>query len=1641
MPVDPNDFEPVGQPVNPSDFEPVQAAAQTQPQAVTQSAPVDPNDFEPVPSGQPTTATQSATATQPNNLDFSPADLDGVRFSESSNGKNLVSYHTNPDGTKTPIAFGPYQFTKSTAQTLGLEDPMDEDTSRATAASYLNSMAQEFGSKDLALAGYNWGPNNIRKLIAKYGQQDAFSHVPQDVQAYVNKVDAYSTKVASSAPAQQGVNPDDFEPYAAPAAPTTPQDTGIFSKIGALSDKAGDVGAGLVSSIVGGMSGFGSQLGYLGEHLLMNPVQSGLPTLSGLEKAGEIGNTVTNYLNQRIQLGASGKEAQAELGNVFSYVNKPTDWLGDTVTKAGDPNTGAWIKAAGPLVTQSVVGWLLPKGLGGVRDIVKGKVDSTVEFAKTGEGIPIDRTQKNPDGSGMIVPTITADELAKTVRENKPVNPAQGELDLSQPEEPTAPAEPTVPIQKTPEMPKSEPAPLPPPTQEGANVLGMLSEHTEPEVTAKPEEVPAQSVAEAEQADEAPQAAAEASQKPVEPAQAAPATEEATSGTKPFLTPQEEAILETAKSQDLIVQRGNFEVGDSVKLTDGRWGTLQELPDNGGKAIVEMGNGPISVLPTQLEFRVKTVLTPKNAEAPAKAPTVSEVEKAVPEENKGVGTETPGPFPRLGYNQRGSIPMNWTKPIADGLKSILNFKLGSGPVRPPTSVFYTPAEITSTLYRVFRNSTDIDDFKTMLGNELERNTALPKAIGEVMDQIYQHFQEGKIPKNDPYFNLTEFQQRAANSAMPYDMIRPSWGKLDQAKDDIAPTRETFLPSEYLGSLKWERAGTKIMKWTIDSARVFNDMANYMAKQYLGFSDFFNKLARPSKLGVFQAMHDWDLGGKFNQMLIDGKQWYPTIEQLMENSKLNKVEAVAYDSIAKGYQAMFKLMRGVDQIPGYMPHMWHGAWKFQVIDHDGSLLAVNRSTTRYAANSAAKTWREKGYNTTPVEAPLEISKSDASKALFQAASLFQKQKGLDLAVRNSIARIQQRIAEGTVYESMERHGIKGYTGADGVLPESGQGVYRNLRNRWENNRGLNVYQHYVHDIVTGWKNQHIIEKVLAPISSDATLDDLTNTKKAVEDIIQKGVGLSKTEMDALDKAMNHFLVGVGGSPEIPRRTVIALNAMTRLKTINSLNIKFAAQHLLFSLFSLPNLALEHADLFIRGEKTGNLMGAASRYMQTIVPGSWRLYDEVAQKARDRFENDGLETHMYEETSTGLRIVDAMKHGLLNVMVNYARRATFDTHFQYYREYMSPEQAYQASKKATNKVMQSFDPLDRPGISSEGNIGRLFSPFNQIHFYNLGRLLSSTESIGAGVKASMKTGNPKFAAAGMAPVLTLVGTGLAISGTRSLPLQETYNHLARWADEQFGYTFPSVDTLMKEHAFPDWMTLGGVSKALNTDLSGTFEGFDPTTMLSPTSFGFATNLGEFLMQEILQYTRGHASPLAKQAALKRLLPSPLNSLFTHYLAEQNNGVILNSKGQPTYRQTQAEYHRDLILGGKSYTEAQKQLSDEVQKELSITQQNRAEAIKKAIIEKELNKKSKNPVSKEFFNPGSFNEDKLTHQGMQEHVGLNPNEIAPEIQKTFETRQHTQKENLRLQIQKAQAAGDQIQVDKLAREYKTAYGNSPK
>ena len=93
-------------------------------------------------------------------------------------------------------ARGLMQLMPATARDLGV-DAKDPKQNVEGGSRYLAQQLSEFGDESLALAAYNWGPNNIKRAMAKvraegkrptWANIKAYVKVPKETREYVDKV-------------------------------------------------------------------------------------------------------------------------------------------------------------------------------------------------------------------------------------------------------------------------------------------------------------------------------------------------------------------------------------------------------------------------------------------------------------------------------------------------------------------------------------------------------------------------------------------------------------------------------------------------------------------------------------------------------------------------------------------------------------------------------------------------------------------------------------------------------------------------------------------------------------------------------------------------------------------------------------------------------------------------------------------------------------------------------------------------------------------------------------------------------------------------------------------------------------------------------------------------------------------------------------------------------------------------------------------------------------------------------------------------------------------------------------------------------------------------------------------------------------
>jgi soluble lytic murein transglycosylase-like protein len=143
---------------------------------------------EPTPEPASTVTVGKQDISIPTGEQYAPPSLVKAVMKVESGGKQ--------EAVSSKGARGLMQLMPATARDLGV-DASKPDENVEGGSRYLAQQLNEFGSEELALAAYNWGPNNIKRAMAKvraegkrptWANIKAYVKVPKETREYVDKV-------------------------------------------------------------------------------------------------------------------------------------------------------------------------------------------------------------------------------------------------------------------------------------------------------------------------------------------------------------------------------------------------------------------------------------------------------------------------------------------------------------------------------------------------------------------------------------------------------------------------------------------------------------------------------------------------------------------------------------------------------------------------------------------------------------------------------------------------------------------------------------------------------------------------------------------------------------------------------------------------------------------------------------------------------------------------------------------------------------------------------------------------------------------------------------------------------------------------------------------------------------------------------------------------------------------------------------------------------------------------------------------------------------------------------------------------------------------------------------------------------------
>lgn len=1021
--------------------------------------------------------------------------------------------------------------------------------------------------------------------------------------------------------------------------------------------------------------------------------------------------------------------------------------------------------------------------------------------------------------------------------------------------------------------------------------------------------------------------------------------------------------------------REGIKAGDTVRLMNGKVGKVTKVTED-GRYQIRHDDGSFDSVPVQgINYKYKPANQVVNAVGYPKA--------------RPLGA---GP----GNKQRGAINLGafWSKkPKATTSDS------GLEPTEPTdVKIPLTEEAKVDMIYRMYDRSQNVDDFRDALRLVRKRNSFFPQEAVDMAPELWNKFEEGYRPERSTYSSLSSMNQRDTIALRTVEQalkeIQVRGRSMQDVKlkdsDDLGYASKEFMSPMHIITQNWNKAAGKLYATIHGQLTDITAMWADKLGELMKHNKPYMKLDRKSQIAVDRAEEFWDN----HQVLQDRQMMWPTKDMLMDKNftNLSDAEANAYLEHANGYMEGYKAA-GIERppIPGYMPHTWQGAWRLNIRGPEG-LVRVERTNFKWQAKKLSEEWKKKGYTVDMVE-PQVSSKGDYIRVLEESLQQANRYGKAGIGVAKRIERELMQTLEGTITESMERRGIDGFI--KNKVPDNFNvahpldSIMSMAKTRMNNNIRSGLFEKAMNDFARAGRNRQIIEAVAHPFYKNvANMRQAARLIDSVSDLISVSTGMRKQEYSAPDRWARQVLTSVGLPADGLRNFIQAANAFARIQRINSANLGFTAEHMYFGLPGIIDLRRMDLDRAANGERRGNYLKALGTFGGDFVTfGTMRSKEgKFAEKwARDNGVYGG---HYYDEpefkTAAG-KVVGYATHGALKLVVNRMKAVNFHMAYNYFKDIMPASEALQAAKQHTKKVMQSFDPLDRPEIFNEGTAGIAIRTFNQIKLYNLGRI---GEMLGS-IKDAVQKGDYVTAANHFVNLVAFAALFTALGGAAGIPFHEDWEWLRKKGEENFPMlsiggqsVWQSYEELMARAGIPNFVTFGMLPKLTGMDTRHTFE-INVSNVFSGAGVESATAFASLVMNKIFGWATGKENPETTYKNIKKLLPTTAIPWLEDYEAKKLSGNIPNSRLEPTSPRSDIE---DLIYKTTSKRATSESERNEIQsllKDIDARNTKIREAYVDTIVKKMTG-----------FDTGSKDVNGLIDDAIKHNIGFNIDNLSEQI-----------------------------------------------
>ena len=841
-------------------------------------------------------------------------------------------------------------------------------------------------------------------------------------------------------------------------------------------------------------------------------------------------------------------------------------------------------------------------------------------------------------------------------------------------------------------------------------------------------------------------------------------------------------------------------------------------------------------------------------------------------------------------------------------------------------------------------------------------------------------------KEEDYQTRGEVDQRFTHNPMNTDeMIANTIGDQPlKQKHDLNTVGTQTMGGAILAMMKGNTVAGKVLKFVVDKAQEYRALQAQLFHNSMAKFSEFNKLSYKDKKEMMQAAIDIDTIGYRQRLVKQGLQW-PTEQMLRESHpNLSDAQVSAYLRVTEGLDFLHNLLNQtrkalgkdpLDQIPGYMPHVFDGAYKVFVYSYpendpnQAKTVLVKGFNTKYGAigfvnevrsgkfdNSAGSAGMKFGVTTdgqTGLDYKIRKSgdlTSGVMTAMQEHLHAYQEQLVLAPEALKVLEAMEKRSMQGFTKHELERSDIAGYVGEygfndkawvknpDGTTRFDYEGLKEQLGiGSKYNKKILSLYENYAKSVTDYYKNVLWTKEVasrLSTISPDGEVPNygmlFTETPKLQKYLSEFGHNFTGENINKLawvDEFLVDISVKAGIDPHLYRsfgRDARNLLSLIKLRA----NPGNYVANLTQPLQMLSLLQFANASRATTGQKSPNIFSTFA----SVMKGKTGKLDPDMQAAVDWAREQHILEATLEPEMRGAdpgRLAKAAHlatGGFINPAIeSIGRKTSFELAYKHFSQ-IYPDNPMAARRAAANLMemgMVNYDRSSRPLMYQNlGFVGEQISPFAVFRNAYIGNTL-----LMIGLFAKQKS------LASLAPLIAMQATYLVTAGALGMVGAAEYDVIVNFLNSHFPeWSLPNFHEVLLKNHVPDFMTYGALSnlsKAVpgledGVNFSGSMAAVGIDDITSVAMFPFINAMASVVGYEahdLLSRLTDKVNPPGNAGLFKagsQLIPGIFKEHFENQFKDRSN-IAIDQKLQGYVSRSEASRNAMNFVGRQSMTEA--------------------------------------------------------------------------------------------------------------------------